>query len=71
MTLAGKPYSAFTLALIEALSGVGVAKEGRGISQQQTTIYGPQTNLVGDVEGAVLFDKMEQDSRPSFLRVPN
>ncbi|MBN2393803.1 MAG: caspase family protein [Anaerolineae bacterium] len=121
LSYAGKPYSAFTLALIESLSGVGVAKQDgfvrvadvalharevvpgrtkgkqhpilhfehadnfalayyaggekqpkglpfpvesveiepepgawRGISQSGQTVYGPQTNIAGNVTGPVL-----------------
>jgi hypothetical protein len=120
LSFAGKPYSAFTLALIEALSGAGVAKKDgyvrvadvalhtrqvvpgrtkdrqhpilhfehadnfvlayyaggdeqpkglpfdvepeiepepgawRGISQSDVNVHGPQTNIAGNVEGAVL-----------------
>lgn len=121
LSYAGKPYSAFTLALMESLSGVGVAKQDgfvrvadvalharevvpgrtgkkqhpilhfehadnfalayyaggekqpkglpfpvgsveiepepgawRGISQSGQTVYGPQTNIAGNVTGSVL-----------------
>jgi hypothetical protein len=120
LSFAGRPYSAFTLALIEALAGEGVAKNDgyvrvadvalharqvvpgrtsdrqhpilhfehadnfalayyaggetqpkglpfdvepeiepepgawRGISQADVTVHGPQTNIVGNVEGPVL-----------------